>query len=330
MQAIHLTAFVADPTALQPRTIPTPPLADDPTALVVRVTHVSPTHVDLLYARGQHQNNRRHARPPFVLGTDFAGTVERRPPGSAFAAGDRVYGSHFGAFAERLFVPGAAAGGVRRVPPAWTPRGACAVGSSGAIALGAFRAARVAPGEWVLVTGASGGLGVAAVQVARALGGRVVALAAGGEKMDMLKGLGVEACVDYGEEKWEERVMEVSGGGVGVVYDAVGMVERGIRCCRYGGRVVVIGFAGRGGEMERLAVNRVLLKGVSVVGYVSSVVRRCGARLTIEAVRRAREEEPGGGCEDLGRVRSHGGGRGHQAGRVRTGVHGAEGRGKGV
>jgi NADPH:quinone reductase-like Zn-dependent oxidoreductase len=300
MQALHLPAFVADPSTLRPSTIPTPPLAAD--TLVIRVTHVSPTHVDLLYARGQHQNNRRHAVPPFVLGTDFAGTVERSPTGSPFAPGDRAYGSHFGAFAERLFVPAALAAGVRRVPPGWAAGGACAVGSSGAIALGAFRtAAEVRSGEWVLVTGASGGLGVAAVQVARALGARVVALVGGAEKRGVLERLGVEACVEYAEDGWEARVLEISGGGVSVVYDAVGMVERGIRCCRYGGKVVVIGFAGRGGDMEMLKVNRVLLKGVAVVGYVS-VLRWLVALLTRIAVWRAREEEPGGSRQDLGRV----------------------------
>jgi len=46
-------------------------------------------------------------------------------------------------------------------------------------------------------------------------------------------------------------------------------VESGIRCLRYRGRLVVVGFAARGGKMENLKVNKILLKGVAVFGYVS-------------------------------------------------------------
>lgn len=124
-------------------------------------------------------------------------------------------------------------------------------------------------GEWVLVTGASGGLGVMAVQIARAMGGRVIALVGSDAgKIRMLEGLGVETCVRYDVEKWEEEVMKVtSGAGVNLVYDAVGMVESALKCCAYNGRVVIVGFAGRHGDMEKVRANRMLLKSAAVMGY---------------------------------------------------------------
>jgi threonine dehydrogenase-like Zn-dependent dehydrogenase len=58
-------------------------------------------------------------------------------------------------------------------------------------------------------------------------------------------------------------------GGVDVVFDSVGLVGDSIRCLKWKGRVLVVGFAGREGDLERVAVNRVLLRQVQVIGYVS-------------------------------------------------------------
>jgi NADPH:quinone reductase-like Zn-dependent oxidoreductase len=267
MRAIHIPTFTKSVSTLHPSTVP---LNYDPgSTVLIKVSHVSPTHVDILYAQGKHQNNRTIAKPPFVLGTDFAGLVVSVPQGSDLRPGERVYGSYFGAFAEYIAVhPGV--GSIRRVPSSWSSWEACAVGSSGAISLGCFlRAGTIKKGDWVLVTGASGGLGVMACQIARVLGARVIALVGDDEKAGVLTKLGVEACVKYTEEKWEQQVLKISSGGVSVVYDAVGLVEQSLRCCKFAGTVVIVGFAGRGGAMEKLQVNRILLKSAGVLGYVS-------------------------------------------------------------
>jgi NADPH:quinone reductase-like Zn-dependent oxidoreductase len=114
-----------------------------------------------------------------------------------------------------------------------------------------------------------------AVQIGKAVGAWVICvvdLTGDGEggKRRMLKGLGADVVVDGGEG-WEDRVKKVTQceEGVDVVYDCIGAVESGIRCLRYRGRLVVVGFAARGGKMEKVMVNRILLKGITVVGYVS-------------------------------------------------------------
>ncbi|KAF2436726.1 quinone oxidoreductase [Tothia fuscella] len=248
-----------------------------PSTLLIRVTHISPTHVDLLYAKGLHQNNRRHAKPPFTLGMDFAGIVVKVPTATPhsnntdFKINDKVYGSAFGAFAQFIALDSKSAGGVRRLPRGLSMRDACSIGASGATGLGSWlRAGGVKKGSWVLVTGATGGLGVMAVQIAKAMGGRVIALV-GKEKQktDMLKSIGAEVCVRYDQPGWEDQVKEATDGGEGVdiVYDSVGMIESGLKCCAYGGQVVVVGFAGRGGDIEKVRANRVLLKSAAVLGY---------------------------------------------------------------
>jgi transcription elongation factor SPT5 len=110
-----------------------------------------------------------------------------------------------------------------------------------------------------------------AVQIAKAVGAKVIAVVAGEEKAKMLLDIGADGVVDYHEPKWEEKVKALTANneGVDVVYDSIGAIESGIRCLRYKGRLVIVGFAARGGKIEEVRANRILLKAISVIGYVS-------------------------------------------------------------
>lgn len=60
---------------------------------------------DILQAQGKYQ-----IQPPlpFTLGLEFAGRISADspiPPGCHFKRGDRVFGSFFGAYAEKIHVP---------------------------------------------------------------------------------------------------------------------------------------------------------------------------------------------------------------------------------
>jgi len=78
--------------------------------------------------------------------------------------------------------------------------------------------------------------------------------------------------VDYGDKAWPQQVIALcekhrTGNGkqgVDVVYDPVGMIDTSIKCIAWNGRLLVIGFAG--GKIEKVALNRVLLKNISIVG----------------------------------------------------------------
>jgi NADPH:quinone reductase-like Zn-dependent oxidoreductase len=159
---------------------------------------------------------------------------------------------------------------VRRVPKEWTLAEACAVGASGAVSYGALiSVAQVKAGETVLVLGASGGLGVMAIQIAKAVGATVIAVVGSKEKAEVVRRIGADEVVDYHDEKWEDKVIELTkdGEGVDVVYDAIGAVESGVKCLKYRGRLVIVGFAARGGNIENIRANRILLKGIVVHGY---------------------------------------------------------------
>lgn len=126
--------------------------------------------------------------------------------------------------------------------------------------------AGVKKGDYVLVHAAAGGVGLAAVQIAKAFGATVIATAGSARKLEVAKGFGADHAIDYNQKGWEEKVKKLTprGRGVDIVYDPVGMVNTSLKCTAWNGRILVIGFAA--GDIEKVAMNRVLLKNVSLVG----------------------------------------------------------------
>jgi NADPH2:quinone reductase len=171
----------------------------------------------------------------------------------------------FGAFADRVAV---SAGALEPVDPAIDLVSAAASRVAHRTAFHALRSfARVQPDQWVVVLGAAGGVGLAAVELASVLGARVVAAASTAEKLALCRSRGAVAAIEYTTEDLKERIKEVTGGGADVVVDPVGgpAAEAALRALRWGGRFVTVGFAS--GEIPRIPLNLVLLKGVIVTGF---------------------------------------------------------------
>lgn len=126
--------------------------------------------------------------------------------------------------------------------------------------------ANVKEGDCVLVHAAAGGVGLAAVQIAKAFGATVIATAGSKRKWEVARDFGADHTVDYNKEGWAEEVKKLTpkGRGVDVVFDPVGMVNNSLKCTAWGGRIVIIGFTS--GTIEKVAMNRVLLRNVSLIG----------------------------------------------------------------
>jgi NADPH2:quinone reductase len=220
---------------------------------------------DLLFIANRYQVS---IPLPFTPGSEFAGVVASVGEGvTGVAPGDRVYGETGGAdaFAERVTVPERM---LTVLPDVVDLREAAAYSVTHATAYHALRSiADLRSGEWVLVLGAAGGVGLAAVQLAKVLGGRVVAAASSASKLELCRGQGADDVVNYSTEDLKERVKQITDGGADVVIDPVGgsYSEPALRATRWGGRFVVVGFAT--GEIPRIPLNLVLLKGVIVRGF---------------------------------------------------------------
>ena len=241
---------------------------DDPVAaegqVVVDVVAAAVNFPDVLVVEDKYQVT---IPVPFTVGSEFAGTVSSLGPGvSTWRVGDRVMGSVlFGAFADRVAVR---ANALQEVDPAVDLATAAASGVAHRTAYHALRSfARVRPGEWVVVLGAAGGVGLAAVELASVLGARVVAAASTPEKLALCMERGAVAGVDYTTEDLKEQIKELTGGGADAVVDPVGgpAAEAALRALAWRGRFVTVGFAS--GEIPRIPLNLVLLKGVVVTGF---------------------------------------------------------------
>ena len=228
----------------------------------VRIKAASLNFPDLLMTEGKYQ-----LKPdlPFVLGMEFAGTVDALGAGvSGFAPGDAVAGGNrIGAFSEFAVVPAAA---LRKKPEAISFAAAASYGAAYLTAYVALvRRGNLQPGETLLVHGASGGVGLAAVDVGRLLGANVIATSASEAKRRILTEYGADHVLP--DSGFRERVKELTGGrGADVIYDPVGgdVFDESVRCIAFGGRLLIIGFTS--GRIPSVNVNMPLIKGFSVVG----------------------------------------------------------------
>lgn len=93
----------------------------------------------------------------------------------------------------------------------------------------------------------------------------VIATVNSKEKGEIAKKYGADYVLDStGEWEKEAQACTPDKRGVDVVLDPLGMIQRSLKCTRWDGRLVVIGFAA--GEIEKIPTNRYLLKNVSVSG----------------------------------------------------------------
>ncbi|MFN4088009.1 MAG: NADPH:quinone oxidoreductase family protein [Alphaproteobacteria bacterium] len=236
-----------------------------PGEALVRVHAAALNFFDVLMIGGKYQ-----VKPPmpFTPGCEMAGEVVAAGPGSVFSPGDRVCSQpRWGAFGEYVLVENDR---TDRVPDGVPMRDAAVmpvVYPTAHVAL--RRRGQLQAGEWVLVTAGAGGVGLAAIQLARAWGGRVLALAGGPEKCAICRSHGAELALDYREDGWVDAVRAHTGDhGVDVIVDPVGgrVYDLALKILAWEGRAVIIGFAG--GEIQRIAANRLLLKNASAVGAV--------------------------------------------------------------
>ncbi|KAI4862575.1 NAD(P)-binding protein [Hypoxylon rubiginosum] len=263
MRGIQISQYVKGPKELKVTELPDP--KPRPDQYLIEVHAAATNFFDILQIQGKYQS-----QPPFpwVAGAEFSGIVLATPtdPKSPpkFPVGSRVFGASPGAYASRVC---SAEHELLPVPTGWSFTDAAGLFVTAPTSYGALvQRAGVKAGDWVLVHAAAGGVGLAAVQVAKALGATVVATAGTPRKLEVARQFGADHVVDYGDASWPEQVRKLTPGGRGVdvVYDPVGLVDKSTKCVAWNGRILVVGFAA--GSIEKVAMNKVLLKNISLVG----------------------------------------------------------------
>ena len=98
-------------------------------------------------------------------------------------------------------------------------------------------------GDVVVVSAAAGGVGSTVVQIARILGCRVIGIAGGRKKCDMLIELGCDAAIDYKHENLASRLSVLCPNGIDVYFDNVGgeTLTTCLENLAFGARIVLCG-----------------------------------------------------------------------------------------
>lgn len=242
-------------------------LADGPTPepstgqVRVRIKAIALNYPDILMVKGGYQHK---PALPYTPGMEGAGVIDAVGDGvEDWQVGDEVILGGLGLMAEQVVVPAAS---LRRKPAALSFEEAAGLTT---IYLTAYvslvRRGDLAKGETLLVHGAGGGVGIAAVELGAHLGATVIATASSEEKRALAKAKGATHVLPV--EGFREKVKELTGGkGADVIYDPVGspVFEESMRCIAWGGRLLIIGFAG--GTIPKVSVNLPLIKGFSIIG----------------------------------------------------------------
>ncbi|KAK9435027.1 Alcohol dehydrogenase superfamily, zinc-type [Metarhizium brunneum] len=262
MKGIQVQEYVKSPTELKVSELADPVPKDDEYLIEVRAAATN--FFDVLQIAGKYQN-----QPPFpwIAGAEFAGVVISTPKGSKnprFPKGARVFGASQGAYATKCVAKEVS---MLPVPEGWSFTEAAGLFITAPTSYGALVVrANVKQGDHVLVHAAAGGVGLAAVQVAKAFGATVIATASTPRKLEVAKSFGADHVLDYKDPEWPAKVKKLTpkGRGVDIVYDPVGLVDKSTKCTAWNGRILIVGFAG--GAIEKVAMNKVLLKNISLVG----------------------------------------------------------------
>ena len=150
-----------------------------------------------------------------VRGQEMAGRVEAVGEGvTRFKAGDEVFGTCEGAFAEYVAVPERL---IALKPSNLTFEQAATVPITGTSALQAVRdKGKVQQGQTVMIIGAAGGVGSFAVQIATALGARVTGVCSSAQS-EVVRSMGAVDVIDYTKEdfvdsgrSWDD-IVETAG-----------------------------------------------------------------------------------------------------------------------
>jgi NADPH:quinone reductase len=204
----------------------------------VRVAATTVGQSDLSAREGKWAALMPKAKPPIVLGWDFAGEIIDPAPG--FGVGDRVAGVYpwvelgdgTGTYAEMVL---ADPSWLAPVPDGVDLAEAATLSINGLAALEALRMTDVRSGQSLLVTGASGAVGGFAIQLAAGTGAHVIAVASHGDE-DYVGSLGPkEIIARMPDEDLVATVRDRYPDGVDAVLDAAGSAPELIGAVRDNG-----------------------------------------------------------------------------------------------
>ena len=267
-----------------------------PDEVAVAIVSAAVGWVDLIMTSGQYQHL---LAPPYTPGVEYAGrVVALGTEVKDFAIGDAVMvdgllagprskGAYqgWGGFATWAVAPAAAL--IKKPARLDFDQAASFLSSYETAYFGLFTRGRLTAGETVVIHGASGATGLAAIHLAKIAGATVIATGRSSAKLEHLLAEGADHILALADPSAPDGIRPfrddikrlTNGRGADVVYDGVGgaIGRESLRCLRFGGRYLVIGWAstpdvarGRGERgapnANLLPTNLIMMKRLDVLG----------------------------------------------------------------
>jgi NADPH2:quinone reductase len=219
----------------------------------VEVAAVGVNFIDVYQRQGVYP-----VQPPFVSCSEGAGTVVAVGPGvDDLSVGDRVaWGQGLGSAGSVVNRP---AESLVPVPDGLDLEVAAAAMLQGMTAHYLVNSTyAVGPGTVALVHAAAGGVGQLLVQMVTAKGGTVIATAGSDAKLEIARGLGASAAINYrATDDLAAEVRKANGGnGVHVVYDGVGKSTFDASLASLRPRGTMVLFGGASGQVPPFDIQR--------------------------------------------------------------------------
>lgn len=243
MKALQATRNGAPAEVLEITEIPVPEPGPGQVLIKVSAASLNFNDIDRCYGR----RISVPLNPPFTLGMDVCGVVERCGEGATAWQGKRVMAltqMATGGLAEYAV---ASADAVFEVPDSMTDAEAASfIIPFHTAYLAIVQRAKITAGETLLVHSGASSVGAAAIQIGKAHGLTVFATVGSAEKADYCRSLGADRVINHTSEDFRQVVLaETAHAGADVILDLVAgrFVEPSWGCIAREGRYVCAGFA---------------------------------------------------------------------------------------
>jgi NADPH:quinone reductase-like Zn-dependent oxidoreductase len=249
-----------------------PPGADE---VRIRVEVLGLNRAEAMFRRGQYIISPKF---PERLGYEAAGVVETVGanvkgfvPGETVSVIPSLLMPRWPSYGELASFPAEL---VVKHPPNLSLKEAAAAWMQYITAYGALiDVAKLAKGEFVVITAASSSVGVAAIQIANLMGATPIATTRTSSKSQALLDVGAAHVIATQEEDLVARLREITGpAGARVVFDPIGgpLVEQLTDAMAYGGILIEYGLLS--GEPTPFPLFSALLKSLTLRGFIYSEI----------------------------------------------------------
>lgn len=253
----HQTGFPNEVLKIEETTVPQP----KPHEVLIKVTARNINPSDIMFIRGMYGIT---PRLPSSAGFEAVGIIERSDEKTTIQVGAKVVFTAIGTWKEYVCIPAAMA---IPVPPQMPDEIACQAFVNPLTAYAMVESSGLQSGDWLLITAGASAFGKLAIQFAKKKGIKVACTVRQEDQKTYLLELGADLVVNTETEKLQKIIMETTGEGVHVVFDAVGGVlgARALASLRAGGKMLVFGLL----SLENIPLNSGLLifKNLKVEGF---------------------------------------------------------------